>query len=634
MTIIHWPKVCALAGIIILSGCTMIQAARSIPTAMPVLPPLVAPSPVDAQTPTARPLPEFYTVPVSPVADLNTLMNSGESIMFHVPVRNENWSRPTEADQRAEVWSKKPFEDLPENFLRWWFTQSAVLYDSLDILSSSSEDEYDLSAPRSDWRALTGTWPTWSSSFGSWQDYESGDFAPLSSQDYLEGKTIEVWLMSYTAVDVIRAEDHYFIQVSAKPGFEIIRFADPGPGAFQIHIVDGDTGQEITRLPILCNSPEQPECNQPGQLNLAFFPSPSPTLLSYTPEPTPDFPSIDKLATINRTNLPQLQLIGRYEPEHNLEPGDFPRFAISPDGKTLAFTENKNILLWDIEAQNVTRSMVLPENEEYQRYSEVYELAFRSDGKMLATLSGDGPRMWDVSSGRLLWHGELPEGAVEGFSAMAFSPDGSFLVTVSVGADSDVRLWSTQTGQVLRTLGKWNQMDVAFSPDGEQMFTVDRFDEGILLWDTSTWEIIDRYLVGWSPTPHKIRITPNGLLIAVNFSFLSASINLTCLYQIDGWKHLGCTDEVDLLKFYDTDRTEPGFNADGGIVIFADAEEEDYNAPITTVKFWDSLTQQSLLTLHPSLPTSIQQAEFSPDGKLLVIRAENGTAVFWGVLEP
>jgi WD40 repeat protein len=119
--------------------------------------------------------------------------------------------------------------------------------------------------------------------------------------------------------------------------------------------------------------------------------------------------------------------------------------------------------------------------------NEVVGAAFSADGSQAATASVDGTaRVWDAASGKQLL--ELaafgpPHHMYEQHSTVAFSPDGTLLLTAA-GYEVDAKLWDARTGDPVATLeGRASDLtDLAFSPDGS--FIVSATSSGpVRMWD-------------------------------------------------------------------------------------------------------------------------------------------------------
>jgi RNA polymerase sigma factor (sigma-70 family) len=111
------------------------------------------------------------------------------------------------------------------------------------------------------------------------------------------------------------------------------------------------------------------------------------------------------------------------------------------------------------------------------------DLLFSPDGKLLATSSDDGFRLWDVASGKMLHHVKEAQ-----FSplALAFSPDGQFLAYG--GNDQTLRLLDVATGKEIR---RWQRPEdfvrlLAFSPDGAMLLSYGNPGSDLSVWDTAT----------------------------------------------------------------------------------------------------------------------------------------------------
>jgi WD40 repeat protein len=155
--------------------------------------------------------------------------------------------------------------------------------------------------------------------------------------------------------------------------------------------------------------------------------------------------------------------------------------VFSPDGKLLASGAFRGrALLWDVVTGKELGRLGAAD-------ASVTALAFSADGKTLATVGGGGDgtlRFWDVGTKKELRRFDEPGPGLRGLDAVAFSPDGKYVL--AGGMDTQVYLVETATGQeVGHFSGHLGSISaVAFSADGRTAVSGSR-DSTLLLWDVT-----------------------------------------------------------------------------------------------------------------------------------------------------
>jgi WD40 repeat protein len=133
-------------------------------------------------------------------------------------------------------------------------------------------------------------------------------------------------------------------------------------------------------------------------------------------------------------------------------------------------------------------------------------------------VSPDGRRAYTASADKLIlvWDVETGEEVrrLEGHSApvrrMAFTPDGTRLLSASNDADGTLALWDLASGEMLRKfLGHRYSMGVAISPDGRWALSGGQEDLSARLWNLATGEEVAR-LLGHEDAVREVAFTPDG----------------------------------------------------------------------------------------------------------------------------
>ena len=177
--------------------------------------------------------------------------------------------------------------------------------------------------------------------------------------------------------------------------------------------------------------------------------------------------------------------------------------ALSPDGKLLATAGEDNIAnLWKLDFSsgepNAELLHTLIDHGDAPPVGGMFPgltaVVFSPDGAKVATGGQDGiARIWDTKTGEQLQAIKArPEGF--GITRLAFSPDGSFLVTTSdvIPGGSVAKVWDVQTGKEITISQGYTDgariWALAISPDGERVAT-GSLEDKLYIWDAKTGEV-------------------------------------------------------------------------------------------------------------------------------------------------
>jgi WD40 repeat protein/serine/threonine protein kinase len=287
--------------------------------------------------------------------------------------------------------------------------------------------------------------------------------------------------------------------------------------------------------------------------------------------------------------------------------------AFSPDGKRIASAElGTFVKVWDAATGELSF--------DFNGNKEVYFcLAWHPDGRRIVSAAWDGRlhtvQVWDVRHGQEVFR--LPhdgENFTVGYQAVAFSPDGLYLVTGE--RNGAVQVWDARTGRAVAPLGSHDRevRGVVFSRDGKYLASASR-DGKVKLWDAMRLE--DRqeprrtFHVRVPGPSLNVAFSPDGRRLATG-----GEENTVKIWDVQNGRDLftlqGHRGEVYTVAFSQ--------NGDGRWV--ASGGED------STVKVWDSYTGKLVRNFrgHTGLVTSLA---FSPDGKRLVSGSRDTTVKVW-----
>jgi WD40 repeat protein/class 3 adenylate cyclase len=186
-----------------------------------------------------------------------------------------------------------------------------------------------------------------------------------------------------------------------------------------------------------------------------------------------------------------------------------PGTAWSRDGKLIALgSGGGTATLWDARTGKRLRSFV--HSTDQSGPGTVYRVAFSPDASRLYTAGWDHTvKIWSTSSGRLL---RTIHAHSDQINALVLSPDGSRLLTAS--SDGTAKLWALPSGRHLLTINAQSGAiwDATFNPSGTQIAT-GADDTTAKLWNAHTGKEL-LTLTGATFALRRVAFSPNGSRLA------------------------------------------------------------------------------------------------------------------------
>jgi WD40 repeat protein/predicted Ser/Thr protein kinase len=306
------------------------------------------------------------------------------------------------------------------------------------------------------------------------------------------------------------------------------------------------------------------------------------------------------------------------EPPYDRHGSEVYSAAYSPDGVWLATGgADRTIRCW--RATGREEAGVL-----HGHTGTVSALAFTPDGRQVASVSQGVERdfrgdetvgVWDVD-----FRARLPvlRGHTSYVYAVAYSPDGRWLASGSY--DTTIRIWDASTGELCATL---IQPDIvrtlAFGPDGQWLVTGDRLEDRLRIWDVAMGRV-RREIRGPRKGVRYLAVSPDGSRIA------------STVWVADPVPGDSLPAQEHYLSIWDASSGEELFSAKG----FALAYSPDgswlatTSADVKGVLLMDARTHRVVkhLTGHKG---EIKWAAFSPDSRRLASCSLDGTVRLWDV---
>lgn len=330
-------------------------------------------------------------------------------------------------------------------------------------------------------------------------------------------------------------------------------------------------------------------------------PFPPSTAMPVSATQTPALPEIallpGQLEIIQPGNVARLQLMNTLPAEMPLNGS---AVAISPDGKTMAIggsTGNK-IFLFDLPAWQLSRTISI-DTPIVGEYFHIGGLEYLPDGTLMANSSGPYH----------IYHIDATGGILSAWDGINFALSADKR-TMAHNEDLGIALVEIANNTQLLSLDDSDALSFSFSPDGSRIAAE---DVGVDYLRTTIWDIPSRTILTTLNEVGNPRYSPNGkFLVATS---MEGDLNNLKVFDADGKTQLAILTNPQGLVGY-----APLLSVDGQMIL-----AQIPNGPPVA---WETSNWQPL-----DMPVLEGQLDsFSPDGRILITRADDGAILLWGVL--
>jgi WD40 repeat protein len=332
--------------------------------------------------------------------------------------------------------------------------------------------------------------------------------------------------------------------------------------------------------------------------------------------------------------------------------------AFAPDGRAIATGGSDGTLrLWDVATGRERYRWDVATNADQDPNvmpGSVYIIVFSPDRKTMATACGGRfpwepqVQVWDVASGKELFHGEAPDRWV---SCLAFSPDGKALACGDQDARDhrsvcDVRVCDVSTGrQRWRLSAPQSVYWLAYAPDGKSL-AVGRFDWTVRLLDPASGRERRR----WSGIPRAFTPDSKSLIgRPLDSDKDTAAWDVATGKEVRRWPGHGAptflapdgrplslvSEEPATTSLVDVTAGKPVLRLEGlyhrpgyPAALSRDARILALAGFGNVVRLWDTSSGKELCPLGGHRP-GVRSLAFSPDSKTLVTGGFDTTVRLW-----
>lgn len=338
--------------------------------------------------------------------------------------------------------------------------------------------------------------------------------------------------------------------------------------------------------------------------------------------------AVDHLPVIAPENAARLTRLVRI-----VRPAGQIGFALSPDGKMLAFGFGQAVRLWNIRQGQVIRELLPPSS--YSAATVGGAMAFSPDGTHLARVyAPDRIIAWSTQTGEVTMEISGPS-FTQALAGLAYAGRGKALRLVASGLVSGqpgMFFWDAATGDLLsaRPSGDTVVSGFVVSPNGN--LVVQAGQDGVVrFWNS---------LTGQQAGQQILYACPDSLLNA-RFNGSGGLLALTCDGASDTQAKLQIffyspnyyrPDAMSLFKVFRSNSASSGlvaFTADSSLLAITSGNVQ-IGSRANQLELWNFYTQHREATFSLIIQ-DILQIEFTHDGKLMILALSDGSIEIWGI---
>ena len=302
-------------------------------------------------------------------------------------------------------------------------------------------------------------------------------------------------------------------------------------------------------------------------------------------------------------------------------------YHFSPDGKTICSLKKHGygLTLW-----NAQTGVLIKTLEGTDGSGRVTSVAYSPDGKTIVTertkkITTGGPYgnrysdiylidVWNAQTGVLIktfGGGSNPTS----FFFLAYRPDGKIIAV----AGGDLKLWSLQTKDFIKTLKDPSPRAAAYSPDGKKIAVGGEKGE-IRIWNVQTEKVIKSFKA------HNKRISSvdwsaNGQIItSESYWILRTSKLFFKRWNAQTGEQILPPKGLEFVK---------GVNSPNGKTISESTTRRGFRSK--TIKLWNAQSGEFITNLEGHLDV-VNSLAYSPSGDTLASASEDNTIKLWNIL--